>query len=232
MASKRKPRHTFRDASGKRVRMHYDPITGEYVRYAHLVTTLDHKGNIPPMARKPKDPSLLIIDCSTSGVQPASHTVLEVAALLVDCRPPYAIIDSFMQVVHHAPGTLDKAPPFHGPLVEECYAANPDGGSIAHVEGNLLGGAWTTAGAVLNHDCGFTLKFLQAHMPTLTRALPRLQIDIDGVELLMCSRGVPRYVPTGGGRSFRAGDDVIYAYEQLLHFLSAEPAPVSGQVAK
>jgi hypothetical protein len=205
-----------------------DPITGKRIRfYADTMQRYAHQPDLKDMA-KTKDPSVLIVDVATSGFRDDS-LIMEVSCMLLDCRPPYDVLETFSGVVKHEPGTLDGAPDFHAPLVQECYHSE-DATRLPGKEGFLLAGPWSSAGAVLNHDCGFTLKFLAKYMPLFFKSLPKCVIDLKGVDLLLRSKGVPAYVPPAGGRSYRAADDVILAYEELVHLLTAEPVPVSTVV--
>ncbi len=84
-------------------------------------------------------------------------------------------------------------------------------------EGFLLAGEWTTAKAVCNRHLDFDLSFLKKHMPTLHRALPRMQIELKTQEMLWTARGVPAF-PHEKNRTMRASDDAIAAYNELCHW--------------
>lgn len=227
----RRKRAVYTDHNGKRVMYYVD--TGQ--RYAHLPpisATPTPEIDQEEMARKSqRDPAVLLIDVATSGFKD-TDLILDIGAILVDCRPPYNIIEHFTGVVKHDPPALDGAPDFHAPLVQECYYSE-SATRLPGKEGFLLAGPWTTAAAVLNHDCGFTLRFLEKYMPTFFKALPKCRIDLKGMEMLARARGVPAFQKdAGGGRSYRAADDCISAYEELLWWLETPTTPVSGMVAR
>ena len=224
MAAKRRRRHCFRDHTGKRVRVYADTLQ----RHAHLPplsanNTPETDHNTPntddPMPRKIKEPTLLLVKTHTSGTSEKKHRILEIAVALVDCRDMDTIIDHHCSVVKHDPGTLDDAPAFHAALVQECYQSEA-ATRLPGKEGFLLAGQWSSAHAVLDLDCGFTLKFLEAQMPLFYKALPKCRVDMDAVRLLLGSRGVPAYVTPDEGRSYRAMDDIVLALDELQHWLS------------
>lgn len=212
----RRKRQTFRDHTGKRIRYYED--SGR--RHAHLPphsSTLEYENDHMP--RKIKEPTLLLVKTHTSGTSEKKHRILEIAVALVDCRDMDTIIDHHCSVVKHDPGTLDDAPAFHAALVHEAYHSE-QATRLPGKEGFLLAGQWSTAHAVLDLDCGFTLKFLEAQMPLFFKSLPKCRVDMDGVRLLLGSRGVPAYQAPDEGRSYRAMDDIVLALDELQYWLS------------
>lgn len=165
----------------------------------------------------------LVIDTATSGFREATDTILEVACILVELRGAageavggISVVDTYTATVRQ-PADL-KVPDFHAALLREC--ADPErSNSMAAVEGRLLAGQWTTADLVCNRNLDFDMRFLSKHMPTLAAALrKRPHIELKALERLATALGVPPAPPTGTGRSYRAGDDVIAALEELTHY--------------
>jgi oligoribonuclease (3'-5' exoribonuclease) len=160
-------------------------------------------------------PTVLILDCATSGTNQDKHTILEFSCALVEIST-LDVLETYSGVVRHTPADVADAPDFHKALVEECLHSE-DATSMKGKEGFLLAGEWTTAKAVCNRHLDFDLKFLAKHMPTFYRALPRTQIELKTQELIWTARGVPPFKPSMP-RTMRASDDVVLAYEELVHW--------------
>jgi oligoribonuclease (3'-5' exoribonuclease) len=167
----------------------------------------------------------LFIDCSTSGFDPRKDTILEVAAILADLNT-LEILHADSWVVRHAEGTV-SAPAFHEALLAECsapddtqaeLAGHPVNRPLRRLEGFLLAGPWTSASVVCARALDFRLKFLKAHMPTLERALPRTQLEINQIELFATEQCGAEKVAPVEPRTYRAGDDCSAAYEALMHY--------------
>lgn len=158
----------------------------------------------------------LILDVATSGISAEKHTILEVATILVDVGT-LDVIEVGDFIINHPPEVLEKVPEFHRDLALEC--ADPNRPSMSTVEGALLAGPWTCAHMLINRNLWFDLKFLGRHMPTLVRSLPGRHMDLCDLTWLHRARGVPPYEP--GPRTFRASDDAIDTYMEMLHFLRA-----------
>ncbi len=159
-------------------------------------------------------PTVLIIDVATSHFR-EPMCLLEVAVILVDCTT-LEVLDTHSSICRAPSDT--KIPPFHQALLQECSA--PDVNSVKAVEGFLLAGEWTRAAAVCNRNLDFDLRVLKQHMPTLERGLPRLQVHLEALELVLGARGVLAFVDDFP-RTYRAGDDAIAAYNELCHWATA-----------
>jgi oligoribonuclease (3'-5' exoribonuclease) len=162
--------------------------------------------------------TILIIDVATSGFRADTDTILEVSCILVDAGT-LNVLDTCNVVIHHPEGSV-TAPDFHSALLAEC--AHPDRLSMRAAEGFLLAGQWTTADVVCNRALDyFDLKFLAKHMPTLHRAMLKGShtLELKALEVLHVARGYAPY-ESGFPRTFRASDDAIAAYEELVHYMS------------
>jgi oligoribonuclease (3'-5' exoribonuclease) len=168
--------------------------------------------------------TLLFIDLASSGYDPRKDTILEVACILADLNT-LEILHADSWVVRHAEGTV-SAPDFHAALLVACaapddtadeLAGHPVNRPLRRLEGFLLAGPWTSASVVCSRALDFRLKFLRAHMPTLERALPRTQLEINQIELFATEQcGAEKIVP--GERTYRAGDDCAASYEALRYY--------------
>jgi oligoribonuclease (3'-5' exoribonuclease) len=166
----------------------------------------------------------LFIDLSSSGYDPRKDTILELAFILADLNT-LEILHADSWVVRHAEGTV-SAPAFHDALLAECSAPDDTAAELAghpvnrplrRLEGFLLAGPWTSASVVCARALDFRLKFLKAHMPTLERALPRTQLEINQIELFATEQcGAEKIVPSE--RTYRAGDDCAASYEALRYY--------------
>lgn len=168
----------------------------------------------------PKDTStLLVIDVATSGFRPESGQILEVACILVD-GAALEVVDVYTGVIKHDAVAVAGAPDFHGPLVDECVSS-AEAHSLRATEGFLLAGPWTTASLIVNRAIDdFDMKWLAKHMPTLHKELCRpgkLHLDLRALERLHTARGAAPFVDANP-RTFRAADDALSAYEELIHW--------------
>jgi oligoribonuclease (3'-5' exoribonuclease) len=155
-----------------------------------------------------KSTNTLLIDCATSDLRPGAGQILEVAALLVDAN--LTTIDYYTSVVA-APNTT-RVPGFHEPLLVECSL--PGTPSLRAVEGGLLALNWEF-GCICNRAIDFDLEWIAAHMPALHRTFrTKLVLDLRALEFLAMNRGAAAFTPSGP-RSYRAPDDLVYAYEEL-----------------
>ncbi len=164
-----------------------------------------------------KDPTLLIIDCATSGFSPENDHILEVCCILV-CARTLDVLDTHNSVVRHEAGAI-SAPDFHEALLREC--ADPDSSnSLRAVEGFLLAGPWTTATLLVDSTKNtFDLRFLAKHMPTLYAALTKNRPVLclpAWAELRQARGGVP-YL-NQNPKTYRASDDAIATYEELCWY--------------
>ncbi|MES2384517.1 MAG: hypothetical protein V4593_08205 [Pseudomonadota bacterium] len=166
----------------------------------------------------PPRPTILIIDVATSGFRAEHDTILEVACILVDAGS-LEVLQTTSSTIRHAAGSV-TAPDFHAALLEEC--ADPErSNSMKAVEGRLLAGPWTGADVLCNRALDyFDLKFLAKHMPTLHRALLKGSqlLELKALEVLHLARGGEPFV-SSTPRTYRAADDAIAAYEELLHYV-------------
>lgn len=164
---------------------------------------------------------ILIIDVATSGFREATDTILEAACILVvagGAPGSLDIVDTYSATVRQ-PADL-KVPDFHRALLREC--ADPDvSNSMTAVEGWLLAGQWTMADVICNRALDFDMRFLSKYMPTLAAALrKRPHLELKALAALHAAAGGRPWVAPAE-RSFRAGDDAIAAYEELLHYHSS-----------
>lgn len=186
------------------------------------------KKNTPPTPPTEHRPQILFLDLATSSFRAPSSVILEVAAILADAATLDVIATGAWLVKQDA--RPDGAPDFHEQLIDACLSS-PEAVSLARVEGELIAGPWLKADAVCNRNLYFDRQFLVHHMPNAARYLPRAEVDISGIEVLARALGVPAHVP-GAARTYRAGDDVVDAYEALLHYRAGMAAAlVRGVVA-
>jgi oligoribonuclease (3'-5' exoribonuclease) len=172
------------------------------------------------MPKKPTSPDqsplLLLLDCATTGLNAETCTILEVAAILVDATT-LDVIDTNSWVIRHEAAAVKGAPDFHGDLVLECVQGE-HAVSMARCEGELIAGMWLKASAVCNRAIYFDRPFFTRYMPNAARYISKSEIDINGLEILARARGGrPLYV-SDVPRTYRATDDVIAAYEALVHY--------------
>lgn len=161
--------------------------------------------------------TIAILDVATSGYREKHDQILEVACILVDAAT-FEVLETAHGVVHHDAGSVE-APDFHTALLREC--ALESASSLKATEGFLMAGPWTTADLLCNRALDFDLRFLAVHMPTLHKALikNKPQIELKALERVHAARGGQPYV-SAMPRTFRASDDAIAAYEELVHYYS------------
>lgn len=168
----------------------------------------------------PRPKRILVIDCATSGFSPQKDTILEVAVALLDAAT-FQVIEYHTSAIRHAAGSV-QAPDFHSALLEEC--ANPEtSNSMAAVEGFLLAGEWANADVICNRALDFDMRFLAQHMRTLHAALTKGQrpmLELKALAAINEARGGAPYV-SSYPRTYRAGDEVVMAVEELLYLLGA-----------
>lgn len=171
----------------------------------------------------PRDNTILILDCATTGFQERKDHILEIACILV-AADTFDVIDTASCVIRHTVAEVAGAPDFHAALVAESLASEH---SQAATEGFLIAGPWSAAGALCNRALDFDLRFLQVHMPALAKALPKLHIELKALEFLHVARGAKPF-KSEWPRDYRAGNDAIAALEELMHW-SAAGAARGGQ---
>ncbi len=163
------------------------------------------------MSATPQQTTLLVVDVATSGFREALDTILEVAVILVDAGT-LDVIDTYSATIRQDPTALLGVPDFHKALLAEC--ADPErSNSMGAVEGRLLAGQWTTADLVCNRNLDFDLRFLAKHMPTFAATLRKKP----AIEL----KSLDKLYTALGGRTFRAPDDALAAYEELGQYAAA-----------
>jgi DNA polymerase III alpha subunit (gram-positive type) len=163
-------------------------------------------------------PTILILDVATTGFSPKGDAILEIACILLDAGT-LDVIDTCTHVIKHDVSVLDrKVPDFHEALLLECIEGE-HAQDIRVVEGLLLAGPWLSARVIVNRNLEFfDMKFLAEHMPTFHKQLARkLTLDLRVLEVLYGSIGLPAY-ESKHPKTFRAGDEVINAYEEFSYF--------------
>jgi oligoribonuclease (3'-5' exoribonuclease) len=159
----------------------------------------------------------LLIDVATSALHPEKGVILETAVALLDLTT-LEVLDVHSGPVKNERAACQGALPALAPLVEEC-CTSPDAVTVRGREGFLLAGQWTTAGILVDHDAGFTRKWLEKHMPTMAKALPKRVLDLHALRRMMAARGLSEFV-SSVPKTYRAPDDIVATVEELVHLLT------------
>lgn len=166
-------------------------------------------------------PTILFIDCATSGFSEHKDTILEVGCILADAAT-FDVIDAGSWPIAHEPGTV-KAPDFHEPLLRECESGADGISGMLATAGFLYAGKWQQADIICNRALDFDMRFLAVHMPVFHRALTKgkQHLEIKALELLFRAQGSPAW-KDDMPRTYRAADEAIAAYKELAHYLGMQ----------
>lgn len=163
-----------------------------------------------------KGPTLLFIDVATSGFEPATCSILEVACMLVSADQNLEVLDTFHAVVFREEEIT--APAFHNSLILECLDPCGSAVELSTIEARLLAGPWSRATRLVNRGVDFDRRFLAAHMPTFAKQLPSQTLDVNQIEYTATTFGGVPHAPKSGPRTYRAEDDLVEAYEALRFY--------------
>lgn len=165
---------------------------------------------------KQRHPTICIVYCATSGFNPTADVILECCTILVDATT-LDVVDTANVLVQQPGDPPNGCPDFHATLLAECVQSE-NAVRLSQLEGFLLAGPWSSAGAICCRALDFQQKFLAHHMPAFTKACRwMLPIELKSLELLGLARGAApfqRSVP----KTYRAADEACAAYEELCHW--------------
>lgn len=173
--------------------------------------------------------NLFWLDIETTGLDPRSHIVLEVAFGVADFKRPYELIDTYQGVVTFNGTDLD---PFildmhtRNGLLEECRNS-PNAVGYADIEHEInrripTGLARDEMPILAGSSIHFDRSFLQMIMPDVMKRFSHRHYDVSSIKLFCESMGMPK-LPRA--QAHRAMADVLESIEhakQCAEWVSAQ----------
>jgi oligoribonuclease (3'-5' exoribonuclease) len=167
---------------------------------------------------------ILLLDLATTGTNPEKDLVLEVAWILTR-SPGFPILEADSVVVGWGQEDLAvrKPPAFHGRLLQE--SAESEAVSIKRAQAHLL--ALPKFDVIANRRLDFDLDFLRQDFPEFAKGLryvSRLDVKALGEVFGPLVGEFP-----APDRTHRAPDEVLWAYEEMVHYADVVEAAFGQQ---
>lgn len=155
---------------------------------------------------------LIWLDLETTGLNPETDVILEVAAFEAELTKPFDAHKIYDTVLEFPAAKANSLTPFilgmHTDLLKACAVSRV---TVKNAELDLMRRLpereYTLAGSSVHFDHGFIRK----HMPTLNKRLSHRHYDVSAVKLFAQSLGMPKFPKA---EAHRAAADVM---ESIAH---------------
>lgn len=177
--------------------------------------------------------NIVWIDLETTGLDPETSTILEIAVVITDKHLHQLAQASF--VIHHPPGALLNLDEWvqgqhrASGLLEEVRSstltlAEAEAAVLALVAAHCPPRACPLAGSSVCFD----RRFLMRHMPKLDAHLSYRQIDVSSVKEIVKRWYPDKAPPNGRGPKHRALPDILESIDELRYYRSTVFQPPAG----